>query len=227
MAKNNLSLDESPVARRFYPLLQSTGCPYAELANISFGPEWSLNETFHENIARLLPAFHAFAERSLDDNSDMFVAEVRDPMCLINIHEFARFLNKLLTKLSQFDSSSATSVFDGIESPEWDFSYKGLKFFVLTFAPFYHKCHGRYSHRKETAFVTFQPDHSFDRFGIHKASPIRRKLSRTVRDAFLRKGMPYHYELVTGSIKALRYIQPLEVGHAPVRWWEVTDDDAS
>jgi hypothetical protein len=102
----------------------------------------------------------------------------------------------------------------------WDFVYRGTKFFVPTFAPFYHPNHPRYSHHEGTAFIVFQPDHCFDRHEINSKSPDRHKITETVRDLFEKGGVPYDVELVVHSIKAVRYIKPLLISDSPVRWWE-------
>ena len=217
----------TPVASRFQNLLKGTCCPYAQFASISFGPAWQTDQSTRENLTRLLPYFDEFAERAEDQKTDMFVVEVREPGHLKNIEVFSAFLRTLLTTLKEADPLRTGDLADGIDSPEWDFTYRGVRFFVLTFAPFYDERHGRHSHCEDTAFITFQPDQSFDRYGINKKSPKRRKISEAVRDAFEKSGIRYDFCLVTRSIKALRYVQPLGVGQDPIRWWEEQTNNKS
>ena len=225
---SNDNCDNAPVKCRFEKLLRRTYCPYASLAKISFGPSWRSDENTRENLKRCIDHFDEFTQRIELDKIDMFVLEVRDQNHLQNINAFSTFLHTLLERLHNADPTRTGALIEGITSPEWDFKYKRLKFFVLTFAPFYDKYHGRYSHCEDTGFITFQPDQSFDRFGINRKSPNRLKVSEAVRDAFEEGGIRYHFSLVTRAVKALRYIQPLEVAQDPVEWWkEPTIEDGS
>ena len=225
---SNDNCDNAPVKWRFEKLLRRTYCPYASLAKISFGPSWRSDENTRENLNRYIEHFDEFVQRIELEAIDMFVLEVRDQNHIQNINTFSAFLHTLLERLHNADPIRTGALIEGITSPEWDFKYKGVKFFILTFAPFYDKYHGRYSHCEDTGFVTFQPDQSFDRFGINRKSPNRLKVSEAVRDAFEERGIQYHFSLVTRAVKALRYIQPLEVAQDPVEWWkEPTIEDSS
>jgi hypothetical protein len=211
---------KSRVAPRFAALIKNTHCPYATEANISFASGWNRKLTTEENILALLPEFDNFIEYGQEEGADMFVIEVRDRKYIKNTRTFATLLRSILHTLHQLDPTSDGNLTDNITSMEWDFTYRHVRFFVPTFAPFYDSSHARYSHQKESAFIVFQPDRSFDRHGISSKNSNRQKITETVRMLFEKGGVTYDLNLVAGSIKAIRYIKPYLPGGSPIRWWE-------
>src|SRR6266545_2938567 len=91
------------VASRFQKLLNATCCPYAQFANVNYGPAWRIDQSAGENLTKLLPYFDRFAERAEDEKTDMFVVEVREPDYLQNIEVFSAFLRTLLTTFNEAD----------------------------------------------------------------------------------------------------------------------------
>lgn len=211
---------QSSVAQRFEALVKNTHCPFAIGANISFASEWDLKLTTEENTLALLPEFDKFIEHGQKAGVDMFVIEVRDRKYIKDIRTFAALLRSILYTLHQLDPMGDGNLTDNITSMEWDFTYRNVRFFVPTFAPFYDSSHARYSHQKESAFIVFQPDHSFDRHGISSKKPNRQKITETVRMLFEKGGVSYNLNLVSGSVKAVRYIKPHLTGDSPIKWWE-------
>jgi hypothetical protein len=214
------SNNSSSIAQRFYNIVSKTYCPYACRSKIRFAPEWDKNLRIEENIKRFLPVFDKFVQDEEPEALDMFVVEVCDHEDVRSIDNFARLLHYILHTLNKVDPTQRANVTDGILSKEWNFTYNGLKFFVPTFAPFYSTTHARYSYSMDSAFIAFQPDHCFDRHGITSKNPHRHKITESIRSKFERGGSGYDIELVSHSIKAIRYIKPLLIGQNPIRWWE-------
>jgi FPC/CPF motif-containing protein YcgG len=218
-AKQSLN-NPSSITQRFCSIVSKTYCPYARRADIQFAPEWNKNLIIEENIMRFLPFFDRFVQHEEREELDMFVVEVRDHEKIKSIDNFAKLLHYILYTLNKIDPTHKADLTHGIHSLEWNFTYNGLKFFVPTFAPFYSPTHARYSCSKDSAFIAFQPDHCFDRHGITSKNPRRHKITESIRSKFERGGAGYDIELVSHSIKAVRYIKPLLVGQDPIRWWE-------
>lgn len=218
--KSTCKKSQSGVDQRFRVLVNRTCCPYAKVANIRYAPKWDQSRTIRENVLALLPYLDQFVERSEEEELDMFVIEVRDNKFIKDINAFASLVYNVLDILHEVDPTSEGTFTDGITSMEWDFVYRNVEFFIPTFTPFYDSNHIRYSHQKDSAFIAFQPDHCFDRHGINSKNPNRRQITEKVRERFEKAGIEYDVSLVSGSIKAVRYIKPLKTGQSLIRWWE-------
>lgn len=212
--------DPDGIVQRFDRVINGTHCPFACKSKVKFAPVWKTDLTTQENVMLLQPYLDVFVEHEEIDGLDMFVIEVREYGVISRIDLFARFLHEILDRLSKLDPTRTTCLTDGITSKEWDFKYRGLRFFIPTFAPFYANTHARYSHYEDTAFIAFQPDHCFDRHGITSNNPNRYKITQAIRDMFEKGGSGYDIQFITQSVKAARYIKSLRIGDSPVKWWE-------
>jgi len=163
---------------------------------------------------------NVFVEDSASQALDLFVIEIRDRTLTSTLPAFAKTLRDVLFAFAERDPLRSQLLTEGIESPEWNFDYRGVDFFVPTFAPFYPPEHTRYSQDELSAFIVLQPDHSFSRRGINSQSPHRERLTSQTRDLFESMGYQYNVNLITGTPKALRYVHPVDPFGTPIRWWE-------
>lgn len=210
------------VAERFEVLRQSTYCPFAESANITYGSSWDNRLTIEENVLLQLDHFSEFCLEGDEWQLDMFVLEVTGRELVGNLNNISRTLNSILISLNSYDSDPNSGLLtEGIEDLDWDFQFLGTEFIVPVFAPFYPEKHPRYSGCQESAFITFQPDHSFTRHNITSKNPNRYKISQSIRDRFTEGGSPYDIDLIVGTPKAIRYIKPLSIGDEPIEWWKI------
>lgn len=204
---------------RFERIIRRTACPYAAGALIRYAPKWIANLSPEQNTVRYQPDLDRFIETGARDALDMFVIEVRGVDDIHSLEGFSEILYRVLFTFHNLDPHRTGALTDGITTLDWDFVYRGVRFFIPTFAPFYDTQHPRYSHHAPSAFIVLQPDHCFTRRGICRNSPSRELTAQGIRDAFAERGSPYDVHLVSGSPKAERYIKPLKVGDPPVRWW--------
>jgi hypothetical protein len=93
--------------------------------------------------------------------------------------------------------------------------------FVVTMAPCYGADQSRYVFGEPYTFVVFQPDSAFDRVvkpGNHGL--ISASTRREIRARYGGNGRAYDSAISSSPFEAYRFIKPLAVGDAPVRWWD-------
>lgn len=216
----NYNNSNDSISQRFSVLVNKTFCPYASSSKVWFAPGWDTSLSVRENTLRIIPYFDKFIEVGEEKELDIFVIEVRGSQSINNIYSFADILYCVLHTMNESDPTSTNCLTDSIESMEWDFTYRQMEFFLPTFAPFYDANHVRYSQHKDSAFILFQPDYSFGRYGINSKNPKRFDITKGIRETFEKNGFTYDIELISRSIKAVRYIKPHQIGDPPIRWWD-------
>jgi hypothetical protein len=218
--KTNSGDSNNSTRQRFSVLANKTHCPYASRAKAWFAPEWDATLSVRDNTLRIVPDFDRFIDFGEEQELDIFVIEVRGSESIKDINSFADLLYCVLHTMNVSDPISTSYLTDNIESMEWDFTYRGVEFFIPTFTPFYKASHVRYSYQNDSAFIMFQPDYSFDKYGINRKNPKRFDITNGIREMFERNGFTYDIELISRSIKAVRYIKPHQIGYPPIRWWD-------
>lgn len=211
--------DQKGIKKRFETLVKNTYCPFASFTKVWCAPSWSRTEKAEINIKKAILSFHKFVLKGIYQGYDIFVMEVREEAFIRGIDSWATLLNKVLYEIHLTDVQKKEYFTVGIEKMEWDFVFAGVRFFIPTFTPFYDQSHSRYSFNRNAAFIVFQPDSTFDKFNINSKNPNRDKITQAIRLNFLEHGVDYDVKLVKDSLKALRYIKPLEVGSPLVKWW--------
>jgi hypothetical protein len=205
---------------RFLRLVRATCCPFARTATIAYAPAWEDDFSLRENVTRTVSGLNIFVEDGEDRALDLFVMEIRDPAHTSTLPAFTKLLRYVLFAFAERDPLRSEPLTAGIESLEWNFRYRGMDFFIPTFAPFYPPTHTRYSQDELSAFIVLQPDHSFSRRGINSQSPHRERLTSQTRAICECLEYQYNVNLVSGTPKAIRYVHPVDPFGAPIRWWE-------
>lgn len=208
------------VCQRVKRLVDNTCCLYASNAILQCGPEWDKSKTVRENVLSILPFFDEFTVFGETNRLDMFIVEVRDRNYIQDVHSFASLFHRVLFTLFEVDPTSEGYLTDGITTLEWNFTYRKVKFFVSSFAPFYSRDHTRYSHQPESAYIAFQPDHCFSRRGINSKNPDRYLITEKTKANCEKMGYKYDVNLVSNTPKAVRYIHPPVLGQGFIKWWE-------
>jgi FPC/CPF motif-containing protein YcgG len=204
---------------RFKKLISSTYCPFAKDAVIMYASDWDTDIEVKENLEKILPQFLLFVTEGIQNGYELFIVEVRQESIISRIQNFAGFLNKLLHEIHLLDTKAVRYFTEGIETMEWDFTFNKVRFFVPTFAPFYEKNHPRYSFNSDTAFIMFQPDSTFDKYNISSKNSNRNEITERVKNLFLENNINYNLRYVRGSIKAIRYLKPVNLQGSPIKWW--------
>lgn len=218
--RNVSSTIENGIQQRFEILREKTCCLYADSAVAVFAPGWNPVLSAKENVLQILPRFNEFVSKGEKGNLDMFVIEIQDKNYIHNITSFTSLFHRIIFLLRENDPTNNNPLTDGIMTLEWNFVYKGVKFFIPTFAPFYKTNHTRYSHLEESAFIILQPDHSFDRRGINSRNPGRHRITEKTKAKCEKLGYKYDVSLVSRTPKAVRYIHPITLGQSFIEWWD-------
>ena len=214
------------VNSNFQKLFINTLCPFAKDAQFWLSPVWIKGSPFKENCSKITDSFQTFIAEGISQGFDAFIVEIVEENSIYSLSSWSNFLFHFLEAVHKSDRHSQRFFTDNIENMSWDFTYEGHRFFIPTFAPFYRSNHSRYSHAEHSAFIMFQPDSAFDKVGINSRTANRKELSEKVQSVFRQKGIDYDIKLVRGSLKAHRFIKPLEVGDLPIEWWKLNDDNA-
>lgn len=201
--------------------LSLSPCPFSQRARIRCGGPWSDPRPLPERLDDL----HAeMLELSASEDCDLLVLELEQADELRTPRDLAAMLHATLAGLRARDPASQKPLAEGVDRPDWDFEHGGEKFFISLFAPLYPASHSRFSGHESVAFVLFQPERSFRRFGVSSRRPHRERLSRAVQQRFHRHGKEYDAAQNAGTPKALRFIKPADGDDAPIAWWRVPYD---
>jgi hypothetical protein len=201
------------------PLLDSVACPYAARAHVVCSPKWPRPEPSSRSVQSLEGNLRSFAHSAQEYGGDVLVLCI-DSANALTVADWADFLHRLLIALRRGDKSTRRSLYDGLSDPGWDFVYFRTPFFISLFAPCYPGTHPRCSRASSTAFILFQPEHSFRRHGISNTRSRRRELSVAIRDRFARAGQAYDLHHIYDTPKSLRYIKPMGMFDSPIAWWQ-------
>ena len=207
---------------RFNKLRTSTACPFAENAKIRYSPDWDKSISLDSNLTNIISAFVDFADTGIKEGVDLFVSEVREKSIIRSTDNLSGYLNKLLYEIHFRDVSAKTNFTEGIEKMEWDYVFNGIRFFIAVFASIYKPNHPRFAFNKDIAFVMFQPDATFDKYNINSQKETRAVITTKVMTLFEKRGFDYNIKLVQGSLKAVRYLKPLNPNGDPIEWWKNT-----
>lgn len=206
---------------RFNRLVQATCCPFAKTARTALCPTWEPSRGAQQNIVTVVRWLDDFVAHAEQNELDLLVIEIRAVRYTRTLGSFVRLFRRILFEAAKRDPLRTEPLTNGIESLEWDFEYRGTPFFIPVFAPFYPDSHTRWSRDSKSAFILFQPDHSFGRRGINSRSPHRGRVTEQSRRRCVRAGHQYNVDLISGTPKAVRYIHPIDPFGTPVRWWEM------
>ena len=137
----------------------------------------------------------------------------------------ASALHAFLTELSARDPdrSSRSSLLQmrttGQVERKWDFTYRGEKFFLTTFAPCYNPGSGRSTCGVDKTFIMMQPHHSFDR-ALPRDLEKRKEVHKLIKEAFARDGKEYQEEHGGQPLSnAAKYIKAN--ANELILWWTV------
>jgi len=202
----------SPALTRF---LKQSPCPFANLANIRVCQSWSTPTPTPTRLDRLSRDL-LLLDRDLD--ADLAVLEMRGADALKTPEDYGAHLRTTVLGLRSRDQLRGDPLGD-VSEPHWDFEFGQSSYFISVFAPLYRADHSRCSGEPDTAFVLFQPEQGFRRFGISSRRPRRGQLSERIHRGFERRGVDYDLALNRFAPKALRYVKPLHSDEPPVRWW--------
>ncbi|MBZ6081324.1 YqcI/YcgG family protein [Streptomyces olivaceus] len=201
-------------------MIANSPCPYANRGTYTLvGPMQGL-ELADGELDRLAAALNESREPAVQDRVDAVALYAREaPDCTLT--DVAAFLRDTLDGLRARDDTNPNLIAAELAADErnWEFEYKGVRYFLPVFSSVYAEKHPRYSGIPGWSMILFQPGWSFNRFGISRHRKNRVGLSAQVASVFAAHGIHYEIESATAWYKATRYIKPLAEGDEPVRWW--------
>jgi hypothetical protein len=147
-----------------------------------------------------------------------------------NIESLSEFLYTVLLNLNEESINDLQNLKmnkEGIFLDNgWQFTYRGERFFIITFAPFYGINSSRYNYGGKNYVILFQPEISFKSF-LSKNPKMRLNQKEKVREIFNKNDQNYEGKIVPQfdrNIKAHeapRYIKPLDSTLSyPIEWWK-------
>ena len=204
---------------KFSRVIRASKCPFARKAKL-MGRTVALQDGLTQQVEGLKPMMIEFTDVARKRRLDGVVIEITAPAGVLTLPRFCSVFNSTLRTLAANDPVQPNCFAGDILEPNWQFSFNGMRFFVTTFAPFYDLRHPRFSHAPESAFIYLQPEFSFDQHGIHSNNPQRESVKAGIRRDFLLAGYHLDVSLIEQPHEAFKYIKPLSVGDAPIRWWE-------
>jgi hypothetical protein len=150
---------------------------------------------------------------------DGFVLRIPAAGFAADLGMLSRTFNRILQLLAKHDPTGRDCFETDVLEEDWQFSFNGTRFFITAFTPFYSKGHSRYSPSRDSAFVYFQPEYSFDHHNVCAGNPDRERLKEVIRREFANSGAAYNVTFVAQPIEAYKYVKPLKIGDFPVEWW--------
>ncbi|PIC05932.1 hypothetical protein CS060_02705 [Anoxybacillus flavithermus] len=206
--------------QRFKKVAEKTSCIFSSRSKIwgsySFIESMSLEENLEKNL-KLLERFNRVAPF---EGLDGFVIEAYGKGYGDTLENLSYTLKRVLKYLSDNDPAKAHCMNQNILKPDWRFSFGDQTFFITTFAPCYPEKHPRYSYNPFSTFIFLQPEFSFDHHGIHSGNAKRESIKEIIRKKFRENGSEYNIDLVRQPLEAYKYVKPINVDDAPVKWWE-------
>lgn len=198
--------------------IRAHGCLMARTGKIRFSrPQWNGDLSLEENLSMCLPDLDEFVREIETAKSDVWIFSINDPEYSKDLSTLAKTLKRILSFLSEHDPAQNHCMRQNIETPGWEFSYAKVHFFILVLAPLYPIHHPRSSCSRILSHYLFQPMESFRR--IHTSEARKINIRTRIRNDFRSRNMPMDEKLMSSEIEAYKYIKPLDVGDAPIRWW--------
>lgn len=203
---------------RFSALIEKSLCIFANQARLWGAPDWDTAKTTSFNIDAAMPYLVMFAKAAPQEDLDGFLMQVPSPRGQTFIDGMARRLRELLVGLANRDPGTNRTFLNRVDVPGWQFEFNGLRMFVMVFSDGYPIDHLRYC--DEGSFVLFQPERSFDSFGIGHDYRDSARRKAAIRSRFTNAGMSYPTHLIDERVEAALYLLPTEAdSQEPVAWW--------
>lgn len=196
-------------------LKSTTLCPFAQSARVDYGPPWSGELTFFENVTNIAQALRRHLPECRREKMQGFVAEigVDEPLTFDGaVATFRRFV----FELGRHDESCRVALGQKIDAEGWNFVFAGEPIFLNLFAGCYPNPHSKKIAHLKNIFVFFQPEFTFDFCNVNRS---RTNLKNQIRQKFAAAGMPYDGRTIDSRRKALSYVFPVEANSPPVEWW--------
>lgn len=199
-------------------LQADTLCPFAASAQHLVLPP-------HDGIDWIAAGQAASERLSLIDVDELkaldgFVVQLADPRAGDSVDRLGQALLGTMLGLSGPDSTAED--LGRVNDENWWFHYRSIRWFIICFA----RCYPRTSSRAlpegmQVTLLVFQPSDAFDRRSSPPGTTISSATRERIRYSFNSAGRGYDESLMAQDVEALKFVAPLHLGDAPIRWWEL------
>lgn len=207
--------------KEFLKIQRSTHCIFSPSALILSARRLIDPLNSPKSMRSMFKDFEDFSRNSSKLKTDGFVVGFSKMHYNSSVALAGRAVHTLLSFISKRDPSGEDCMAEKIDTPSWWFRFDRQQFFVLTFSGCYPKTHSRYSFGSKRLYVLFQTEHSFDRRIPQGAAGIPDHTRRAIRKAYEKHGRPYDLRITKSPFEAYRYVKPMRLGDAVVRWWKM------
>jgi hypothetical protein len=209
---------------------------------------WHNQQNWDENIS--IAANMAHYKQDLDkyiDHINTTMAEETEPVSAFAIEAPARYYGNSVEELGQWTRAvlsainrAAVSSLETLQPAAdnehvyfddgWQFSYRGVRLFVVTTAAIYPRTNSRYSGGSEQKWVVLhlQPEYTFQWKFAHLADGVTKQMRKEgIRKNFALNHRDYYadFAAIMGNgnnqrtHEAPRYVKPIHPGDGVVKWW--------
>ncbi len=215
----------------------------------TFAPRATLWDNNHfwdasKSLASNMVAYKADLDEYIEHISEVS-ALAEEPVSAFTIEAPAKFYGRNIKEFGQWVRAVLSAInpmaIDGLQSLEpnedgvymdngWQFTYKGVRLFVVTTAPVYPDSNSRYSGGAAQKWVVIhlQPEYVFKwKFANLPPSVTKQFRKEGIRKAFAAHGRDYYGDFAAIMGKGLeaktheapRYVKPLRPRDGILKWW--------
>ena len=210
----------SQVLRKFEQIQSQTACPFASDASLWGAPAPMCGNSFRDNITNAVPDLIRFTNVCQHHAIDGYVLQLPIFEEIRGLEELATYFHAALRVINGFDPESRAGQFDDVLSSSWQFTFNGVKLFILVVSDFYTLQNSRSTLGVPGTYALFQPNISFKDLRIPRSKTEDVGLRRQIRDTFAKKGQDYRGAIIDAPYEAPRFVKPVLGGAEIVRWWE-------
>ncbi len=193
-------------------------CPFAKRSKLWGSPDWVSTKSLEDNVEALTQSLNNFVIVSALEKLDGYVIAAPEEYGA-SLENLSKFTKEVLTHLNSLDPALSKIMDQDIGHSNWQFSYGGIKFFVITFGTCYPKSNSRYTWNSDQTYIFLQPEHSFESANIPKGSAIQ--IRKSIRAAFKNNQREYYdSKIIDAPSEAIKYVKPMKLGDWHIEWWK-------
>lgn len=201
----------------FERLRARTFCPFARKSKVRYTRVWNDAVDYAANIENQAKDLEQFVDEQDSYKAHGYVSQIRLGARSSVFESVKREFARYLVELSKHDTSCRACLQQDIVDKQWQFTFKNARLFLNVFAPCYDGNHSKYIEDRDSIYIFFQPEGSFDLCGID-SSNVATRIS--IRSAFAENGSGYSAELIDARVEAAIYMFPRSEADEPVAWWD-------
>jgi len=210
----------SEIANSTHRTVETTSCPFAKRAEVIHASVEGKDSEFEGIAHNIIGRVHTYIASEYDEDSDGLFVEAPAKAFGETIDDLAHAFMQLVDTIAKTEGEEIGTMLSDVETPNWQLTIRGVRFFTIVFSPIYDESHPRHSPDPDKVQLFLQPESSFSRHIKATDGTVQNlAMKQGVRRAFEQSGRPYDHELAASNIEAEKYIKPQSIGQIPVLWW--------